>query len=70
MLPPNSGDQKGWDEKRARKIKLKCSPTDQEIYSSVGSKSRVEIRGKTVIKDFGTYVRIERRRCKYVVVSE
>ncbi|MBC7361951.1 MAG: hypothetical protein H5U06_06690 [Candidatus Aminicenantes bacterium] len=70
MLPPNSGDQKGWDEKRARKIKLKCSPTDQEIYSSVGSKSRVEIRGKTVIKDFGTYLRIERRRCKYVVVSE
>ncbi|MGB9836152.1 MAG: hypothetical protein ACPLRX_05380 [Candidatus Saccharicenans sp.] len=65
MLPPKSGGEKGWDEKRAKKIKY--LPTNQEIYSSVGKKGRVEFHGKYIIKDFGTFVRIERR--KYTIDS-
>jgi len=66
MLPPKSGGQKRWDEKRAKKIKL--WPTLEEIYSAVGKKGRVEFDRRYLIIDFGTYVRIEKQ--KYVVDSE
>ncbi|PMP73415.1 MAG: hypothetical protein C0180_06825 [Aciduliprofundum sp.] len=69
IFPPISGEKsglKGWDEKRARKIKY--LPVDKEVYSPDGKKARVEIRGRTIIKDFGSFVRIE--RLKYVVDSE
>jgi len=66
ILPPKSGGKKGWDEKSPKKVKLR--PTVKDIHSSVGNKGRVEIWGKTVIIDFGTQVRVEKR--KYVIDSE
>ncbi|MBP8600236.1 MAG: hypothetical protein KBI45_00525 [Candidatus Saccharicenans sp.] len=68
ILPPKAGRKgswNGWDETRARKIKYR--PVPQEIYSSDGKKARAQILGDTIIKDFGTFVRIERR--KYVIDS-
>lgn len=61
-----SGEQNGWDEKRAKKIKY--LPTCREIFFSDGKKARVEIHGRTAIKDFGTFARIDRR--KYMIDSE
>ncbi|MDD8021015.1 MAG: hypothetical protein PHU81_07535 [Acidobacteriota bacterium] len=55
-----SNSKKGWDEKRTKKIKL--WPPRKEIKSSVTGKGRVEIHGKTVIKDFGSYIRVEKRK--------
>jgi len=68
ILPPKAGRKgswNGWDETRARKIKY--MPVPQEIYSSDGKKARAQILGDTIIKDFGTFVRIERR--KFVIDS-
>jgi len=71
ILPPKvgrKGSWNGWDETKARKIKIKYMPVPQEIYSSDGKKARVEFLGDTIIKDFGTFVRIEKR--KYEIDSE
>ncbi|MGB4703905.1 MAG: hypothetical protein WBI18_02345 [Candidatus Saccharicenans sp.] len=53
----------GWDEKSVRKVKL--APPKEEILSSIIDGGKVELRGKTVIKDFGSYIRVEKRKLIY-----
>ena len=65
MLSPKSGGKKGWDETKPKKIKLRTTP--EEIFSAVGKKGRLEYDRRYLVIDFGTQVRVEKRR--YVVVD-